>query len=248
MIPPERLSPVVSPASLDYDTVCIVSIRPLQMSPAASKIQKDRKLMPRKTKPECPPQTCVGRPRDPEIDHAVLEAAAKLVLANGFRAVSIDAIAEEAGVGRMAIYRRWPNKAAIVMSAFVARVDPGTLFSPDATYLESIRLQMRTMARAFRGPDGVLLRILLAEAQHCPDVAEALRERWTMPRRRMAIAYFERGIREGELRSDLDPNTMIDLLYAPLYYRLQMRTGPLTNAYVDQIFDLAMRGLMQKPK
>ena len=184
-----------------------------------------------------------GRPRDPEIEGRVLKSAAKLVLALGLRTVSIDAIAANAAVGRMAIYRRWPNKASIVMDAFVSRVDPTTLFAPAASYLESIQLQMRTMARAFRGKDGALLRILLAEAQHCPDVAAALKDRWTMPRRRMAIAYFERGIREGWLRPDVNPDTMIDLLYAPLYYRLQMGTGPLTDAYVDQIFEQAMRGL-----
>jgi AcrR family transcriptional regulator len=207
---------------------------------------KSKKIVPGKINGESANRTPGGRPRDPNIDRAVLLAAAKLVLLHGLRAVSIDAIASEAGVGRMAIYRRWPNKAAIVMDAFVARVDPGTLFAASEDYLDSIRLQMRTMARAFRGKDGALLRILLAEAQHCPDVAEALRERWTMPRRKMAIAYFEQGIRGGWLRADIDPNTMIDVLYAPLYYRLQMGTGPLTDAYVDQVFEHAMLGLRRK--
>lgn len=186
-----------------------------------------------------------GRPRDPGIDRRVLQSAAKLVLHHGLRNVSIDVIAAKAEVGRMAIYRRWPNKAAIVMDAFVARVDHTTLFAPAANYLDSIRLQMRTMARAFRGKDGALLRILLAEAQHCPDVAEALRERWTMPRRTMAIAYFEQGIRGGWLRPEVDPDTLIDLLYAPLYYRLQMGIGPLTDTYVDRLFEHAMWGVKQ---
>ena len=190
--------------------------------------------------------TTGGRPRDPGIDSRVLQSAAKLVLKHGLRNVSIDSIATDAGVGRMAIYRRWPNKAAIVMDAFVARVDHTTLFAPGPTYLESIRLQMRTMARAFRGKDGALLRILLAEAQHCSDVAEALKQRWTMPRRRMAIAYFKQGIRDGWLRPDVDPDTMIDLLYAPLYYCLQMGTGSLTDTYVDQVFEHAMQGLKQR--
>lgn len=191
-------------------------------------------------------RTTGGRPRDPSIDRAVLQAAAKLVLAHGLRAVSIDSIAEEAGVGRMAIYRRWPNKAAIVMSAFVDRVDATTLFSPSADYLDSIRLQMRTMARAFRGKDGALLKILLAEAQHCADVASELREGWTLPRRKMAIAYFEQGIREGWLRAEVDPEMMIDVLYAPLYYRLQMGIGALSDAYADAVFDHAMRGLKRR--
>src|SRR6202007_2744822 len=122
---------------------------------------------------------------------------------SGFKALSMDAIAGRAGVGRMTIYRRWANKAAIVMDAFVARVDPNTLFSPAKSYIESIRLQMRTMARVFRGKDGALIRALLAEAQFDSELATAVRERWTMPRRRMAIAYFEEGKRKGFLRSDV---------------------------------------------
>jgi AcrR family transcriptional regulator len=187
----------------------------------------------------------IGRPRSPKIHQAVLKAAADLVLAHGFRALTMDAIACGAGVGRMTVYRRWPNKAAIVMDAFVSKVDPGTLFVPAKTYKDSIRLQMRTMAKAFRGKDGALIRALLAEAQFDPELAVAFRERWTMPRRRMAIAYFQQGIRDGFLRSDVDPNAMIDVLYAPLYYRLQMGIGPLTDAYIDDIFEHAMKGLQK---
>jgi AcrR family transcriptional regulator len=155
----------------------------------------------------------------------------------------MDAIAGRAGVGRMTIYRRWPNKAAIIMDAFVGRVDPNTLFLPAKNFEESIRLQMRKMAKAFRGKDGALIRALLAEAQFDPELATALRERWTMPRRRMAISYFEEGQEKGFLRQDADPNAIIDLLYAPIYYRLQMGTGPLSDAYIDEIFEHAMKGV-----
>ncbi len=219
------MGPDTAGTNYHIDTIQLVSIYQDEMDAVASKIQRLEKIVPRKTKSESVDRTAGGRPRDPKIDRAVLQAAAKLVLSRGMRSVSIDAIAAEADVGRAAIYRRWPNKAAIVMDAFAARVDPGTLFIRSSDFLESIRLQMRTMARAFRGKDGALLRILLAEAQQCPDVAEALKQQWTMPRRKMAIEYFEEGIRRGLLRGDVDPNTMIDVLYAPLYYRLQMAQG-----------------------
>src|SRR5580658_3695775 len=173
-----------------------------------------------------------GRPRSPRIQSAILKAAVDLVLESGFKALSMDAIAGRAGVGRMTIYRRWPNKAAIIMDAFVGRVDQNTLFLPAKNFEESIRLQMRKMAKAFRGKDGALIRALLAEAQFDPELATALRERWTMPRRRMAIAFFQDGIKKGFLRKDVDPDAMIDLLYAPIYYRLQMGTGPLSDAYI----------------
>jgi AcrR family transcriptional regulator len=184
-----------------------------------------------------------GRPRSASIHKAILKAAVDLVLERGFKQISMDDIATRAEVGRMTIYRRWCNKAAIIMDAFVARVDPETLFVPAGNFTESIRLQMRSMAKLFRGKDGALMRTLLAEAQFDARLATELRDRWTMPRRKMAIAYFRQGIRDGFLKADVDPNVMIDLLYAPLYYRLQMGTGPLSEAYVDEVFDHAMKGL-----
>jgi hypothetical protein len=74
---------------------------------------------------------------------------------------------------------------------------------------------MKTTAKAFRGKDGTLIRVLLAEAQFDPELALALRERWTMPKHRMAVDYFREGVRLGVLRPDIDPDAMIDLLYAP---------------------------------
>jgi AcrR family transcriptional regulator len=193
-----------------------------------------------------PERTAVkgGRPRNPRTQQRILNAAADLVLEHGFKALSIDAIAGRAGVGRMTIYRRWPNKAAIVMDAFFARVDPSIPFqSDDKTYIESIRLNMRALAKVYRGKDGALIRTLLAEAQFDPELATAIQERWVMPRRRISVPYFEKGIRDGFLRPDLDPNVIIDLLYAPFYFQLLLGKATLPDAYIDKLFDHAMRGL-----
>src|SRR6267142_4795547 len=113
-------------------------------------------------------------------------------------------------------------------------------------HTDSIRLQMRTMAKAFRGRDGALVKALLAEAQFDAELATAFRERWTLPRRKMALAVFHEAVRQGVLRPDVDLEATIDLLYAPMYYRLQMGTGPLSDAYIDGIFDQAMEGLFPR--
>ena len=129
------------------------------------------------------------------------------------------------------------------MDAFTLKVGSGTLFPKKKKATDSIRQQMRTMARAFRGGDGALVRSLLAEAQFDAELAVAFRERWTLPRRELGIGVVQEAIRQGGLRSDIDPADVIDLLYAPIYYRLQMGTGPLSEAYVERIFHRAMKGL-----
>jgi len=184
-----------------------------------------------------------GRPRSERLHRAILKAAFKLVLELGFRAVSVELIAAKAGVGKTTIYRRWPNKAAVVMDAFTMMVGSGSLFPKAARATDSIRLQMRAMAKSFRGDDGVLVKALLAEAQFDPELAKAFRDRWTLPRRKLALPVIREAIRQGGMRPEIDPEDTIDLLYAPIYYRLQMGTGPLSDVYVDAILDRAMKGL-----
>jgi AcrR family transcriptional regulator len=188
-------------------------------------------------------ETRGGRPRSERIHQAILKTAIDLVLEIGFRAVSIESIAAKTGVGKTTIYRRWPNKAAVIMEAFMQRVGSETLFPSAPTAIESIRLQMRSMAKVFRGKDGALVKALVAEAQLCPEFAIIFRDRWTLPRRKLALGILKEAVRGGELRPNLDLEATIDLLYAPLYYRLQMVTGPLSDTYIDIIFEHTIIGL-----
>jgi AcrR family transcriptional regulator len=185
-----------------------------------------------------------GRPRSEKVHQAILDAALELTFESGFRALNVDMIAARAGVGKMTIYRRWPNKAAVVMDAFLKTVGPGTAFSKTERPVDCIKLQMRLQAKAFRSRFGRLIKALLGEAQFDSELAEAFRERWLMPRRQMARHTIEEAIRQGDLRSDVDPEGAIDTLYAPIYYRLQLGTGPITDAYVDSIYEQVIQGLL----
>jgi AcrR family transcriptional regulator len=187
-----------------------------------------------------------GRPRSDEAHQAILTAALEEVFAVGFRALGIDAIAARAGVGKATIYRRWPNKAAVVMDAFLAEVGPGTGFPPAPRAIDRIRMQMEAQSKAFRSKYGGLIKSLLGEAQFDPELAEAFRERWIMPRRRLAREVLVEAMQQGDLRDDVDVEAAIDMLYAPIYYRLQIGTGPISEKYVDGILEQVMDGLRRK--
>ena len=188
-------------------------------------------------------QDSAGQKRVERVRLLILETAIDLVFEVGFRSVSVESIAARSGVAKTTIYRRWPNKAAVVMDAFMMRVGSGTLFPPAKLVMDRVRMQMHAMAKAFMGKDGSLVKGLLAEAQFDPELAAAFRDRWTLPRRKMAVAVFLEAIERKELRPDVDPETAIDLLYAPLYYRLQMGTGDLSEGYIDRLFEHGMKGL-----
>jgi AcrR family transcriptional regulator len=188
----------------------------------------------------------VGQRRGEQVRQLILETTIDLVFEAGFRSVCVESIAARSGVAKTTIYRRWPNKAAVVMDAFMMRVGSGTLFPTARKVTDRIRLQMHAMAKVFMGKDGALVRGLLAEAQFDPELAAAFRDRWTLPRRAMAVAVFRQAIEQGELRREIDPETAIDLLYAPLYYRLQMGTGDLSEDYIEGLFEHGMKGLRKK--
>jgi len=183
-----------------------------------------------------------GRPRNDHIHRLILNTALDLAFEVGFRALSVEAIAAKAGVGKTTIYRRWPNKGAVVMDAFLSIVGPKTSFPSRDRAIESIQLQMRTQVKAFRSKYGRMIRSLVGDGQFDPEVLEAFRQRWILPRRQLARSTIELAMKQGDLRSDLDVDTVIDTLYAPIYYRLMFETGPISDAYADGLYQSVIEG------
>src|ERR1039458_10902484 len=65
-----------------------------------------------------------GRPRDAAARTRILCAALALLEESGFANMTSDAIAERAGASKATVYRWWPNKAAVVIEAFVESIMP----------------------------------------------------------------------------------------------------------------------------
>jgi AcrR family transcriptional regulator len=179
-----------------------------------------------------------GRPRSEAARVAILGAALELLEARGFAALSVDAIADRARVGRATVYRWWPNKAAVVMDAFLADVAPQMPFPDTGSAREDLRRQMRSVIRLFNLPKTSRPFVaLIAESQHDPALAKALRERFVASRREAATEVLRRGIERGELRADLDLALTLDALYGAMYYRLLISGERLTPGYADALID-----------
>lgn len=186
------------------------------------------------------------RTRDESARRRVLDSARNLICEHGPRAVSVDAIASAAGVGKQTIYRWWPSKSAVVMDALVEMTDPEPAAEPDSAYA-AIRLQMRRVAHLFSSRQGQLIRELVADAQGDPPLAEEFRDRFFAHRRARGAATIEKGIASGELRRDLDVADVLDLLYAPLWARLLIGHGAISQSAADRLLDLAWPALRGSP-
>jgi AcrR family transcriptional regulator len=155
---------------------------------------------------------------------------------HGFRGVTLEGIAEAAGVARTTVYRRWPNKAAVVMDAFLTQVAPRIAFPEHPVAIERLRLQMQLLARAFRQESGLLIRALIAEAQFDEELRAAVHDGWIAKRRASAKLIIEGAILAGELPNDVNADALLDALYGGLYYWLLIDHEVLTEAYVDSLF------------
>jgi AcrR family transcriptional regulator len=178
------------------------------------------------------------RTRSDRATAAILSAARELLEERGLKRLSVDAIAARAGVSKATIYRWWPSKAAVVMDAFLAGTGPRMPFPDTGSAREDLRRQLRSVIRLFNDPRtrGPFV-ALIAESQHDPELAKALRERFIASRRAAAREVFVRGQARGELRDDLDVEIAIDALYGALYYRLLVSGEPLRPRYADALLD-----------
>ena len=184
-----------------------------------------------------------GRPRSERARRAILKSANELLEGEGFAAVTMEAIAERAGVSKATVYRWWPNRAAVVMDGFLSTVSSEVPFPHTGHAREDIRLHMRRLTEAFGGRIGRTVAALLAEGQADPELADALRSRWLLVRRAEAREILELGIERGELRGGLDPEVAVDVLYGPIYYRLLVGHAPLDDDFADALADHIFAGL-----
>lgn len=184
----------------------------------------------------------IGRPRSQPAHDAILKAALRLVTRRGFRAVTVNEIAADAKVGKMTIYRHWPNKAAVVMDALLELIGPQTEFPPAGTALESLRKQLDLQAVFFRSSRGNLIRSLVAEAQSDPELAAAFRDRWLRPRRERVRQTLQAAILEGSLRDDFNIETAINQLYGSLYYRLLLSSEAIDEQFIENTYQQFLNG------
>jgi AcrR family transcriptional regulator len=173
----------------------------------------------------------------------VLDSTRDLVRTLGPRAVTVDAIAAAAGVGKQTIYRWWPSKSAVIMDALSELTDPEPGEMPDSAQ-EAVRLQMRRVAAMFASRQGQLIREVVADAQGDPALAEDFRRRFFAHRRARGAAPIVKGIASGELRPDLDVEDVLDVLYSPLLLRLLVGHRSIDPGAVDDLLALVWPGIV----
>jgi AcrR family transcriptional regulator len=185
-----------------------------------------------------------GRPRSERSHRAILDAANELLAERGFVDLTIEEVAQRAGVGKTTIYRRWPGKGTLVFEAFAADYlnrlplqDTGSLRGDLLSLLRGwIRYVKGTVA-------GRTLVGLIAEVQRDPELAEIWRDRFVGPVRAQHRVMFGRAVERGEASPDADPEVLLDLVFGAAYHRLLQSHLVLSDRFAQAVVDIVVAGV-----
>jgi len=172
----------------------------------------------------------------------VHEAAIAVLVEEGFTGVSIESIAQRAGVARTTIYRHWSSPAAIVIDAFDSLSEPFEL-EPSGDVRTDLVTVLRRLATGL--PESrwaSVLTALVAAAEHDPELAERKRA-LAESRRRATMSLIEDAARRGEIRADVDSELVAAMLAGPLFYRRLLTNEPFDRQLVETIVDVVLAGL-----
>jgi AcrR family transcriptional regulator len=173
------------------------------------------------------------------VTDAIIDAALAELAESGFRGMSMDGIARRAGVGKSALYRRWPSKVEMTSDALrtlSVTAEP----APDTGSLEG---DVNALLREVLGWLGEprmrrMYPDLLAEAQRNAVLGEALMDYVGRPRRDRAQTVLDRAARRGELAPVADQDLILDALGALVFWRLIALRRPVTEVYLERVAGL----------
>lgn len=165
-----------------------------------------------------------------------MRAAIRLIVENGYPELTMDGIAERAMVSKAALYRRWPNKLALVVDAVndfahtqLAVPDTGSLRDDIVTYLRAFLRNRRAYGETY---DALIAAIATDRglARQCRStIASAYMGSFT--------AIVVRAVERGELPLGTDVELYASLVPALIRHRRQVTGQRLDEALIERIAD-----------
>jgi AcrR family transcriptional regulator len=175
-----------------------------------------------------------GRPRDPSRDGVIRAAILRLLADVGYGALTMDAVAAQAGVGKATIYRRWRTKEDLVVDT-IAELHHMGAATPDTGSLEGdLRQLLHSLVSVVNGPLGAATLSLLSTVPHQPALAEAFRAGPIGVWRAAFDEVWGRAEERGEVRSGSGP-LAAEATSALLVQRWLLTGQPVDDTFADDV-------------
>jgi TetR/AcrR family transcriptional regulator of autoinduction and epiphytic fitness len=181
---------------------------------------------------------------DPRVERSrmvILRAAVEEMAQVGYGGVTIEAIAARAGVGKSTIYRHWPDKLELIADAFETFHEQMVPDLGDLSVRESVALLLWHVAQVV--VDSTFSRCipaLIDGAERDPRVRQ-FHHRYSAERRQALIDLIARGVQDGEVAAEVDPELATTALLGAIFYRRLMTPRPLDPNDATRLVDLVLR-------
>ena len=201
-------------------------------------------MTPQDQQPRPPRKPAGAAVLRPDKTEAIVAAFYEELAESGHERLTMDRVAARAGVGKAALYRRWPSKQKMLAGLVAVLGDGSSDHQYDRGSLRAdLVAYLRDGAKVLADP--LVQRVipyLIAQARSAPDLVEAFRE-LPGPTRDDGRAILRRAIDRGELPEDADVEIALDLATSPLLVHAIFIGQPLPARYAERLADAVLRAL-----
>lgn len=190
-------------------------------------------------------QRSATRRRGSALREAIFAAALERLRADGYTGLTMEGIAAAAGTGKAALYRRWPNKEALITEALEATLPSLTDVAPR----DSVRGDLLALLGCFRdalvAASGAAFQVLKAEPAQAGVVHAIVRRRIFEPYKQRAIEALGRGIERGDARPIADGTLIANVGPAMLIHYSVTQRPEIPEEYVVAVVDDVLLPLLR---
>jgi AcrR family transcriptional regulator len=184
----------------------------------------------------------MARPRDPQIDAAVLGATIAALKDHGYARLTLDDVARRARTTKPAIYRRWPNRQRLVLAALDSRLRAA--HAPDTgCTLCDLDECLKLFVAAFRRLPPDVIGPLYADCAGDRTLRAAFMTTLFEPPRAAVRETLDRAHARGDLRDDVDRELVLDMIGSLVHYRTLFGHAPTTDAEIERAVEALLQGI-----
>jgi AcrR family transcriptional regulator len=184
----------------------------------------------------------VPRPRDPQIDSAVLGATIAALGDSGYARLTLDDVARRAGTTKPAIYRRWPTRQRLVLAALATRL--GDAEAPDTgCTLCDLDECLKVFVAAFRRMPPDVIGPLFADCAGDRELRAAFMTTLFDPPRAAVKETLDRAHARGDLRDEVDRDLVLDLIGSLVHYRTLFGHAPTSDTEIERAVEALLQGI-----
>lgn len=179
----------------------------------------------------------MGRRRGAELDTAIRSAVLALLGEHGPDGVTMEAVAAAAHTSKPVLYRRWPDRRALLRDTLLSVVVTAIPSDDTGSFREDMLAVLRGWAELFAGDGAALMRSVIVAVAADPELGSTFRTDVIGWRKDEMNALLARGIERGQVRPDIPVDVVRELGQSVLWHRLLITGDPITDELVVQLVD-----------